>query len=167
MSRLTKQGTIRKIARGVYDYPKINDLIGAISPDMDDLARIIAAKTNDQIFCSGAMAANLIGISTQMPMKLTYATSGPSRVKKIGDLDIIFKHTRIPILDYLPYIANLTLQSMAYLGKKAIDDDIIAHYAKKLSQDDMVNLSKAASHLPAWMTDAILKIQHRINGQIS
>jgi hypothetical protein len=61
MSRLTKSGFIRKIARGIYDYPKTNPAIGALSPNIDDLAKIVANKTGDRIFHSGAMATNLLG----------------------------------------------------------------------------------------------------------
>lgn len=164
MSRLTKNGTIRKISRGIYDYPRINKTIGIISPNMDDLAKIIASKTKNKIFCSGAMAANLIGLSTQMPMKSSYLTTGPSIIKKIGNHNIIFKHTRVPIFEDLPYIANLTLQSMVYLGKNAIDDNTINHYAKKLSANDKLAISKTIPNIPSWMADVIHKIQSRAHG---
>ncbi len=111
MFRLTKSGFIRKIARGIYDYPKTNPTIGILSPNIDDLAKTIANKTGDRIFHSGAMAANLLGLSTQLPMKIVYATTGKSCVKKIGNRNIIFQHTRIPIFDYLPLPCNLALQS--------------------------------------------------------
>jgi hypothetical protein len=164
MSRLTKSGFIRKIARGIYDYPKINPAIGVLSPNIDDLAKIVASKTGDRIFHSGAMATNLLGISTQVPMKIVYATTGKSCVKKVGKQNIVFQHTRIPIFEDLPLPCNLALQSMAYLGKAALDEDMIHQYSQKLSNDDKLKISKVASNLPAWMSDAIHKIQGTIHG---
>ena len=164
MSRLTKSGFIRKIARGIYDYPKINPAIGILSPNIDDLAKIIASKTGDRIFHSGAMATNLLGLSTQLPMKTVYATTGKSCVRQVSNRNIIFQHTRIPIFDDLPLPCNLALQSMAYLGKAALDDDMIYQYSQKLSNDDKLKISKVVTHLPAWMSDAIHKIQGNIHG---
>jgi hypothetical protein len=164
ISRLNQKGFIRKVSRGIYDYPKINPQIGAISPSMDDLAKVIASKTGDRIFYSGAMATNLLGLSTQVPMKIAYSTTGKSCVKKIGNNNIIFKHTRVPIFDDLPLPANLALQSMAYLGKKAIDDDLIHQYAQKLSNNDKLSITRAIPFIPAWMSDIIHKIQSSANG---
>jgi Family of unknown function (DUF6088) len=164
MSRLTKSGFIRKIARGIYDYPKTSPAIGMLSPNIDDLAKIIASKTGDRIFHSGAMATNLLGLSTQVPVKTVYATTGKSCVKKIGNRSIIFQHTRIPIFDDLTFPCNLALQSMAYLGKDALDHEMISQYSQKLSDDDKLSISKVASYLPAWMSDAIHKIQGDLHG---
>jgi hypothetical protein len=164
LSRLTKSGLIRKVARGIYDYPKTNDTIGVLSPNVDDLAKLIASKTGDRIFHSGATATNLLGLSTQVPAKIAYATTGKSCVKKIGNRSIIFQHTRIPIFDDLAFPCNLTLQSMAYLGKDALDKDILRQYSQKLSSDDKLSISKVAPYLPAWMSDAIHKMQDDIHG---
>ncbi len=164
LSRLTKSGLIRKVARGIYDYPKTNDTIGVLSPNVDDLVKLIASKTGDRIFHSGATATNLLGLSTQVPAKIAYATTGKSCVKKIGNRSIIFQHTRIPIFDDLAFPCNLTLQSMAYLGKDALDKDILRQYSQKLSSDDKLSISKVAPYLPAWMSDAIHKMQDDIHG---
>lgn len=164
MSRLTKTGFIRKIARGIYDYPRTHPAIGIISPNIDDLARIVASKTGDRIFHSGAMATNLLGLSTQVPAKVVYATTGKSCIKKIGNCSIIFKHTRIPILDDLSLPCNLALQSMAYIGKNYLDSDMIRRYSQKLSNDDKISISKATPYIPAWMSDAIHKIQDAAHG---
>ncbi len=164
MSRLSKNGSIRKIARGIYDSPKIAPHIGLLSPNIDDLAKIIANKTGDRIFYSGAMATNLLGLSSQLPMKTVYSTTGKSCIKKVGNQSIVFKHTRIPIFDHLALQANLALQSMAYLGKSALDNDMICQYSQKLSDKDKIDISKVSPHLPAWMSDAIHKMQGSIHG---
>jgi len=44
LSRLADQGAVRRLARGIYDYPKQSPRFGALSPDMDTIARAIARK---------------------------------------------------------------------------------------------------------------------------
>ena len=60
LSRLVKQDKIRRLGRGVYDFPKSDDLIGVLSPASADVAKVIVK--DDVIFHSGATAANLLGL---------------------------------------------------------------------------------------------------------
>jgi len=55
LSRLVKQGMVRRLDRGIYDYPKQSTLLGTLSPNPDNIARAMAA--GDDVFPSGAMAA--------------------------------------------------------------------------------------------------------------
>lgn len=65
----------------------------------------------------------------------------------------------VRVFDNLPQTAKQDLQSMAYLGKSAIDDDMTSKYSHKLSGRDKATLSKSIPYLPAWMIDSIRKIQ--------
>ena len=68
LSDLTKQGKIRRVCRGMYDYPKYSELLGqTLSPDFDQVAQAFARKFNWRIQPSGDAALNLLGISTQVP----------------------------------------------------------------------------------------------------
>ena len=71
LSRLADQGMIRRLTRGLYDYPKISSRIGILSPSTDDVAKAIARKDNQVLQVSPAMAANQLGLSTQVPSKPT------------------------------------------------------------------------------------------------
>ena len=78
LSGLTRNGTIRRIQRGLYDMPKVNPaLSGKLSPDIDEAARAVARRQRWKIVPDGAWAANLLGLSTQVPSKITYLTDGP------------------------------------------------------------------------------------------
>lgn len=166
LSRLVKQGMIRRLDRGVYDYPKLHPSLGMLSPDTDSLAQAVAAKSGSGTFPSGAMAANLLGLSTQVPAKPVYLTDGPSRTRTIAGRTITLKHARVPILDRLSVHANFTLQALSYLGKDNIDDTIVRQCADRLDDGDMKGLSSATPHVPGWMADVILKIGRARDGQI-
>jgi len=117
LSRLVSDGMIRRIGRGIYDFPKQHKLLGRLSASSDDIARVMAAKSGNKIYASGAMAANLLGLSTQVPAKPTYLTNGPSKTQKIDNRTIKIQHARIPLLDNASDIANLTIQALYWLGK--------------------------------------------------
>ncbi|WP_371395580.1 DUF6088 family protein [Fretibacter rubidus] len=79
LSRLAKKGLIRRLTHGIYDYPKISPRLGALSPKPDDVAQAVACKGGQVLSVSPAKAANLLGLTTQVPAKLVYLTNGPTR----------------------------------------------------------------------------------------
>lgn len=158
LSRLVASEMIRRIDRGIYDFPKTHKLLGPLSPDGDLLAQVIASKTGDQIFPSGAMAANMLGLSTQVPAQAMYLTNGHSRVKKIDGRMITLKHARVRLLSDVPFPVNLTIQALSYMGQKHIDDDTIGYLAKKLPDTDKKYLLKSTYAMPVWMVRVIHKI---------
>ena len=166
LSRLAKQGKIRRLDRGVYDYPKQHAFLGVLSPDTDSLARVITAKSGNSVFTSGAMAANLLGLSTQVPAKPIYLTDGPSRIKKVAGRIIAFKHARVPLFKNLSTKANYVLQALSYLGKDAIDDAIIICCAGKLDNQDIRFLINISAKIPGWIADIVKKIKRIKDGNL-
>lgn len=92
LSRLTNQGVIRRLMRGLYDYPKKSPRFGFLSPSADDIAKAVARKDGQILQPSPSMAANQLGLSTQVPSKPTYMTDGPTRTKKVGRQVIQFRN---------------------------------------------------------------------------
>lgn len=158
MTRLHKSGHIRRIGRGIYDFPKLHNKLGALTPDTDRIVQAVATQSGDSVFASGAQAANRFGLSTQVPAKASYVTSGPSRVKNVAGRTITLKRSRAPILDDASPDANAVLQLLSHLGKSNIDDDVIHLCATRLSDHDLGALKKAQSLMPGWMSDAVLKM---------
>jgi hypothetical protein len=164
LSRLAQQGHIRRIGRGLYDYPKLHAKLGALTPDADMIAKAVANQSGDRIFASGAQAANLLGISNQVPARTIYATSGPTRVKKVAGRTIALKRSRAPILDNVAPGANAVLQLLSHLGTTQLDDDLIQRCADLLDLQDLRALKKAQAAMPGWMSDAVLKISMAHHG---
>ena len=158
LTRLVQAGQIRRIGRGLYDYPKLHDKLGALTPDADSIAQAVATQSGDKLSASGAQSANRLGISTQVPAKASYATSGQTRVKKVAGRTIALKRSRAPILDDASQDANAVLQLLAPVGKANIDDDLIHRLASQLDDRDLKALRKAQPLMPGWMSDAVLKI---------
>jgi Family of unknown function (DUF6088) len=159
LSRLARKGVVRRLDHGLYDYPKQHDKLGTLSPSADDLAQAIATKTGDQIFPSGAAAANYLGLSTQVPARPVYLTNGSSRTKKVAGRTIVLKHARVPIMNRMTDKANFMLQALSYLGQNSIDDRLIQKCVDRLDDRDMKDLSVSVPRIPGWMADVILKMQ--------
>ncbi|MCK5827190.1 hypothetical protein KAH43_01595, partial [Candidatus Bipolaricaulota bacterium] len=80
LHRLAERGTIRRISRGLYDYPRYSERLKTVmAPKMDQVAHAIARKFGWRIQPSGAMALNFIGLSTQVPAQFLYLSDGPNR----------------------------------------------------------------------------------------
>lgn len=164
LSRLVKQGMIRRLDRGIYYYPKHSKLLGPLSPTPDNIARALAP--GDKIFPSGAMAANLMRFSTQVPIKLAYQTNATARTRVVAGQTIQLKRARVAWLDNIPDHVNLTLQALSYIGRKSVDDQIVSRCARALTDRDIAGLHQAMDHIPGWMADAIHKIENVKHGQI-
>jgi len=164
LSRLAHAGDIRRISRGLYDFPVQHDKLGLLSPDPTRVAEALATQSGDKLAPSGAAAANSLGISTQVPTKSSYATTGRTRVKRAGGRSLTLKHSRAPVLDNAPDAANAVLQALAHLGKDNIDDDNIRRLAARLDDSSMQRLIQARPEMPGWMGDVVLKIGAARNG---
>ncbi len=71
LSRLQEEKIIRRVAQGIYDYPKKHHALGPLSPSVDDVARVYAEKNAAKIQATGAYAANLLGLSDQVPGRVS------------------------------------------------------------------------------------------------
>jgi len=158
LQRLVSSGDIRRLARGIYDYPNSHPSLGFLAPDPDLVAVAVARQTGEHIFPSGVKAANLLGLSTQVPAKLTYYTSGTSKIKVVGNYTLNFKHTPIRGLDRLNKVVAYVVHALLYIGKKHIDHKIIDHLRLRIPDSDRKHLLKVLSLVPGWLTPALKEI---------
>jgi predicted transcriptional regulator of viral defense system len=93
LHRLTRQGTIRRLARGVYDFPKEHPILGQLAPSAEAVARALAGRDRTRIQPSGAYAANTLGLTEQVPAKVVFLTDGPARTVKVGPTTIQLRRT--------------------------------------------------------------------------
>jgi Family of unknown function (DUF6088) len=85
LHRLEKRGAIRRVIRGIYDYPRFSKLLDqSLSPDIDQIAGALARKFRWRIQPSGATALNFLGLSTQVPARAVYLSDGPDRVQEVS-----------------------------------------------------------------------------------
>lgn len=158
LSRLTDQGVIRRLARGIYDYPKTSPRLGRLSPDPDAVAAAIARKDGRVVQVSPARAANMLGLTTQVPAKAVYLTDGPSRTKQIGAQTIFMRNAAAKNLVGAGKPTGAVFQALRYLGKDGVDASVVARLSKTIDADTRRALVKDALQAPGWMRPVVQQI---------
>ena len=151
LSRLARKGTLRRLARGLYDYPKTHPVMGILTPSPDTIATALAGKHGIRLQPSGAYAANLLGVSTQVPAKIVFLTDGPSRAVRVGNQEIRLIRTTPRNMGPAGRISGLVIQALRHLGQTHVDDSVIRTLRRKLSVGDKRQLIKDIAFAPAWV----------------
>jgi hypothetical protein len=155
LSRLTKAGKIRRVSRGVYDIPQNHPALGVLSPDPDVVARAIAEQAGYRLQPTPAHAANVLGLSSQVPAKIVYLIDGSSRKIAVGNQIIQFKHAGPKALLGAGTPAGVALQAIRAFGPDHLRAGLIRQLRQSLPSDARTGLKKLAHHAPQWMASAI------------
>ncbi len=158
LMRHRKSGLIRRLARGLYDYPKTDPELGALQPSTDDIASALAGRDATRLQPSGAYAANLLGLSTQVPMKVMYLTDGRKGKVQIGKRQIILKNTTPRYMATAGKISGLVIHALRHLGRKNVDQQIITQLERRLDEEARKQLMQDIRYAPAWIADIIHKL---------
>ncbi|MFH1593614.1 MAG: DUF6088 family protein [Candidatus Omnitrophota bacterium] len=159
LGRLTKSGTIRRLVRGLYDYPARHPDFGDLPPNYDRIAQALVGRDNLKIQPSGAYAANLLGLTEQVPAKIVFFTDGPNRKVQIGKRKIVLKRTTPKNMATAGRISGLVIQALRYLKQVNIDSTVISKLKRRLSNDDKSTLMNDIRYAPAWIGNIFRKIQ--------
>ena len=151
LHRLARKGTIRRLARGVYDFPKQHPVLGPLSPSADSVARALAGRDRTRLQPAGAYAANALGLSEQVPAKAVFLTDGPSRTVKIGTTTIQLRRTTARNMAAAGRLSGLLIQALRELGKEHVTPERCAHLKRTLPADKRRELIKDIRLAPAWM----------------
>ena len=159
LSRLCEQDIIRRVTTGIYDFPREDEELGGrLSSDIQQVARAIARKNGVSIQPSGALAANLLGLSTQVPAKIVYLTNGKSRTVEINNRTLIFKRVKPREMRPGNEISILVIQALRFLGKERIEKNIIDHLRRQLSDSDRKKLLKDVRYMEDWIWEVTQRI---------
>lgn len=162
LGSLTRSGTIRRIRRGLYDMPRVNEALGGkLSPDIDEAALAIARRQRWKIVPEGAWAANLLGLSLQVPAKITYLTDGPTKEVQIGRRSIRFKHARPKVMAGLDGKFALVVQALRYLGKEGVGKREIETLRSSLSAAEKRKLVKETQFGVEWINEVAKQIAEK------
>jgi hypothetical protein len=158
LSRLVKHGTIRRLAPGLYHYPRISSKLGVIPPLPDAVAQAVARKTGNRVIPSGAMAANALGLSTQVPAKAIYLIDAQPKTIRYGSQTIVFRTAATKTMAVSGRVSAIVFQALRYLGKEAVDDAVIRQLRRSLSPKDKQTLENDIRYAVEWMKPVLKKI---------
>ena len=158
LKRHKKSGTIRQLARGLYDYPVQHPVLGTVAPSVDAIARALVGRDAIRLQPAGAYAANLLGLSGQVPSKVVFLTDGPARKVRVGTQEIILQRTTPRNMATARRKSGTLIQALRHLGQGQVDDKVIATLQRQITAADRSIIRKDLRYAPAWIADILRKL---------
>lgn len=165
LSRLVKAGKLRRLARGLYDFPNVHSTLGQLSPAPDVVAHALARETRSLVQITGARAANALGLTTQVPAKNIYLTDGPSRRVVLGKRLVDLRHASPKHLIAPGSPAGTVVQALRHVGS-ARAAEVAQVAARQLSARDKKTLASSAVQAPTWMRSTLVSIANAVTADI-
>lgn len=159
LSRLVKKQRIRRVIRGIYDYPKHSKLLAKeLGSDIDQVAQALARKFSWKIQVSGNTALNILGLSTQVPSRYIYLSDGKTTVYQIGKQELSFKKTGLREMGLKYPESALVVQAIKALDKRPLDDNernkINEYFEPRVSE----RILKDTRYVTSWIYEEIKQI---------
>jgi predicted transcriptional regulator of viral defense system len=157
LSRLVEQGYVERMGQGIYVIPKNDKVFGKVLPSMEQLAEALAKKDHVKIKPSGQYALNKVGLSTQVPMRLVFLTSGNSKRIQIGKNAIIFKSSTAKKLSMKGDITSLLFLGLEELNLQKLSQTQMDRILELIKQEKPENLKYNLRLAPSKVSDFVVK----------
>ncbi|EUB98258.1 protein of unknown function DUF4095 [Rhizobium sp. CF080] len=158
LSRLAERGQLIRAGRGVYLRP-VKSRFGTRSPSVEQAVEALASQRGEVIVSSGAAAANTLGLTTQVPVRSVYLTSGRTRKMNLGKQVVELRHAPRWQLALGNRPAGEAVRALAWLGHENAEAALLA-LKRKLPQATFNELVAAAPQLPTWLARSVGKEAH-------
>lgn len=158
LSRLEEEKLIRRIMRGVYEYPEYSDFLQEfIAPDPNKVAQALARNFGWTIVPCGNTALNLLGLSTQVPAVWSYVSDGPYKTYQFETITLRFKHSANKDFTGISPKSALVIQALKMFGSKKVDD-AIKPLKRTLTPEEKKTMLSETQYVTSWIYEAIKKI---------
>lgn len=151
LSRMVSFGSIRRVARGLYDYPKTDPERGSLAPEPDAIAQALVGRHNIRLLPAGAYAVHLLSLSPQDSGPIIFLTDGPSRTVHVGGQEIRLKQTTPRNMGPAGRRSGLVIQALRHLGQEHVDEAVVQKLRNKLSVADKKELLEDLPFAPEWV----------------
>ena len=153
LSRLARKGELMRVCQGVYIRP-IQTQFGVRPPAVEKVLESLSTLWGETIVPCGGMAANALGLTTQVPVRSVYLTSGPDRKLKVGGATVELRHAPRWQLTAPHRLAGDAVRALAWLGPKEVEEGLEA-IGQKFSPEDIRELAASRALMPAWMAEPV------------
>ncbi|MFN0061794.1 MAG: DUF6088 family protein [Myxococcaceae bacterium] len=158
LSRLVKSGQLIRAGRGIYVRP-VDTRFGVRPPSVPRVVEGLAALKGEAVVPHGAAAANALGLTTQVPMRTVYLTSGRTRRLSLGAQSIELRHAPPWQLALPQGRAGQAIRALAWFGRARAGEALQALQGK-LSNSERQELAKVQGRLPTWMASQLGALAH-------
>ena len=158
LSRLVRRGALLRAGRGVYVLPIVSRF-GHRAPSVENTVEGLAAACGERIANSGAMAANVLGLTTQLPVKRVFLTSGRSRTLTLGREHVELRRAPPWQLVLAGRRAGDAIRALAWLGRDKAGT-ATEEVRQRLSEDERRELGKVSAQMPGWLAGPVSTVAH-------
>jgi hypothetical protein len=158
LSRLVKQGKLRRIRRGLYDLPRQHPILGQTPPDPMEAIKGLMDGSSARWQVTGGYAANLLGLSEQIPGRIVILTDGTPRKVSLGKLELEFRRAAPRNLLGAGTTAGMVIQAIRHLREKGLEAAKLETLGKQLDRKTIKELCGLTDKTPAWMRPILRKL---------
>lgn len=156
LSRLEKDGKIKRIIQGLYYVPKFSELLQENEePSPNEIAFAIARKNRWAIVPEGNTALNQLGLSTQVSAKWSYISSGPYADFSYKNIVIEFKHRTTKQISDMSYKTSLLIQALKSLGKENVTHQDLQKLSERFTAEEKEKILAESRYTTSWIYDKI------------
>jgi hypothetical protein len=120
-------------------------------PAIESVAKALERKEGIRLQPSGVYAANLLGLSEQVPAQVVFLTDGATRTVKVGPTQISLKRTTPRNMAAAGRLSAMMIQAFRSLGATNITPQRIARLRENLPAMERVTLLHDIALAPEWM----------------
>lgn len=158
LSRLAERGQLIRAGRGVYLRP-VTNRFGTRAPSVEQAVEAFASQRGEVIVPSGAAAANALGLTTQVPIRSVYLTSGRTRTMNLGKQRLELRHAPRWQLALAHRPAGEAVRALAWLGPEKAEA-ALKMLKRKLPPAAFSELVAATPQFPTWLAQSVGKAAH-------
>lgn len=166
LSRMARKGVLLRVCHGIYCYPKIDKELGLgqLFPSYEDIAQVIAKRDKVRIFPAGALAQNMLGLSTQVPMNVVYLTDGSNRKVNVKNgRGILFRHVSPKKLAFNDKLAMLITTALRDLESNNVTDEHKKKLKTVLEQRPELFSTHDMKLMPLWIRNLITELYEQLH----
>ena len=153
LSRLARSGQLIRVYRGVYVRP-VQTRFGPHPPAVEKVIASLSTLWGETIVPCGGAAANVLGLTTQVPMQPVYLTSGPNRRLRFGKLTVKLRPAPRWQLTAPHRPAGEAVRALSWLGPDEVEANLDV-IGRKLSAEDFQELAASRAVMPAWLAEPV------------
>ena len=156
LSRLARNGSLLRIGQGIYVRP-VTTRFGPRPPAIEKVIPALSKLWNETIVPGGSHSANVLGLTTQVPVQPVYLTSGRDRKLKLGEQTVLLRHAPAWQLVTPGRPSGEAIRALAWLGPTAVAEHIGA-VKQKLTNEDLQEMAASRARMPAWLTESVSEL---------
>ncbi|OHC97524.1 MAG: hypothetical protein A2792_04285 [Sphingomonadales bacterium RIFCSPHIGHO2_01_FULL_65_20] len=158
LSRLVRRGRLMRAGRGVYMRP-LESRFGLRTPSVEKVVRAVSEQRGEVVASNGAAAANALGLTTQVPIRMVYLTNGRSRTFSVGKQTVEFQHAPAWQLLLADRPAGEAVRALAWLGPDKAGM-ALETLKRKLGPSAFGELVSVGPRLPTWLARSVSQAAH-------